>query len=120
MRNFFDSLPVFWKLATIRLTIYLYVIYINEWMASVEGFQSLSDMTPLEVEKMHHRCWVAVATTVIAFLDSGMTAIQKNGSLTADDMKTILAEMSPASTVKQTTTQQTTLTAAPQPETKPQ
>ena len=115
LRNFFDSLPVFWKLATIRLTIYLYVIYINEWMASVEGFDSLSDMTPLQITKMHHRCWVAVATTVIAFLDSGMTAIQKNGGLTADDIKILLAEMTPASTIKQTTSQQTTLTSAPQP-----
>ena len=37
----FDSLPLFWRLASIRLVIYLYVVAHTAWMASIEGFDSL-------------------------------------------------------------------------------
>jgi hypothetical protein len=91
------------------------VVGANEWFASVEGFNSEADMTALEIEKMHLRIAVVVATTLIAFLDSGLNAIQKNGSLSSADVRAILSEMSPGSTITQTA--QTTAAITP-PETK--
>ena len=102
--KFFDSLPLFWRLATVRLLIYLYVVGHNAWMASIEGFDSLSDMTPLQIEKMHANVLLAIATTIIAFLDNGMSIVKQHGTLSADDVRTILSE---TRTVSQTTTQET-------------
>ncbi len=115
LQNFFDSLPLFWRLATVRLIIYIFVVGVNEWFASIEGFTSETDMTPLEIEKMHMRIAVVMATTLIAFLDSGLSAIQKSGTLSSADVRAILSEMTPGSTVTQTA--QTTTAVSP-PETK--
>ena len=111
IQSFFDSLPLFWKLATVRLFIYLYVVGVNAWFASVEGFTSIADMTPLEVSKMHYRVALAIATTLIAFLDNGMSVVQKSGSFSADDVKKILSEMTPGASVRSTET--STISAAP-------
>jgi len=100
LKNFFESLPLYWRIATVRLTIYLYVVAHNAWMASVEGFDDVSAMTPLQIQKMHANIVLAIATTIIAFLDNSMTTIQKNGSLSADDIKGILAEMPPSNLPK--------------------
>ena len=100
--KFFDSLPLLWKLATVRLLVYLYIVGNNAWMASVEGFNSLADMTPMEIDKMHHRIIDAVAVTIVAFLDNASNAVAKNEQLTAADIKSIFADMQPGETVKQT------------------
>ncbi len=94
-----EGLPLFWKVATFRLVLYCYVVGNNAWMASVEGYQSLSELTPLELSKLHHRVAVAVVTTIIAFLDNGLQTIQKSTpNMTPDEVKTILAQWTPQGT----------------------
>ena len=61
-------------------------------------------MTPLQIQKMHANVLLAIATTVIAFLDNGMSVVKQTGTLSADDVRTILSE---TRTVSQTTTQET-------------
>ena len=53
---------------------------------------------------MHANVLLAIATTVIAFLDNGMSVVKQTGTLSADDGRTILSE---TRTVSQTTTQET-------------
>jgi len=85
----------------VRLLVYLSIVGANEWFASVEGFNSESDMSPLELEKMHVRIFVVVATTIVAFLDNSMKEVSQDGTLTAKDVKDIFANMQPHQTVSQ-------------------
>ena len=92
--NFVESLPLFWKLATFRLGLYLIVVGHGAWLAGIEGYNSIEDMTPLQVSKLHWNIVVSLVTTIIAFLDSGIQTIQKApGALSPEDIKKILADM---------------------------
>jgi len=66
------KLPSYWKLATIRCSIYAIVVGANAFMAGVEGYDALSAMTPLQKGKLSLNILIAMLGVWIAFLDNSM------------------------------------------------
>jgi hypothetical protein len=66
------SLPSYWKLATIRCSIYAIVVGANAFMAGVEGYDALSVMTPLQKGKLCLNILIAMLGVWIAFIDNSM------------------------------------------------
>lgn len=67
------KLPSYWKLATIRCSIYAIVVGANAFMAGVEGYESLSAMTPLQLGKLGLNILIAMLGVWLAFLDQSLS-----------------------------------------------
>ncbi|MGO9705593.1 MAG: hypothetical protein ACLPYZ_10265 [Limisphaerales bacterium] len=68
-KTIFDHLPVYWKLSTARCFVYAFVVAIASFNAGVEGYDSFSQMTSMQVLKLFLNITAVVATTWVAFLD---------------------------------------------------
>ena len=71
------SFPVAMRLATIRCTIYAAVVGANAFQAGVEGYDALSDMTPLQKAKLALNILIAVLGVWIAFLDQTLQSVKQ-------------------------------------------
>jgi hypothetical protein len=72
-----SQLPSYWKLATIRCSIYALVVGSNAFMAGVEGYTSLSDISGMAKVKLLLNVIVAMAGVWLAFLDTSLQKIDK-------------------------------------------
>jgi hypothetical protein len=72
-----SRLPVYWKLATVRCGIYAIIIGYNSFLAGVEGYDSLSQMSSLQIYKLCGNIGVSVLGVWLAFLDQTLTQIRK-------------------------------------------
>jgi hypothetical protein len=71
------KLPLLWKLKTIRCSIYAIVVGANAFDTGVEGFNSFTEMTPMQIGKLIEHIGVAVLTVWVAFLDQSMTEAER-------------------------------------------
>jgi hypothetical protein len=70
------TLPSYWKVATIRCGIYAIVVGWNSFQAGVEGFDTLTQMTQLQLYKLAGNITVAMLGVWLAFLDQTMTKLK--------------------------------------------
>jgi hypothetical protein len=67
------KLPPYWKLATIRCSLLCLLVGIQAFMAGVDGYDSLSQMSQLQLIKLYCGVGGAMLGTWMAFLDQTMS-----------------------------------------------
>lgn len=70
------KLPTYWKIASIRCSIYAFIVGSSAFDAGVEGYDSFSQMTGMEIIKLVGHIIVAAAGVWVAFLDQTMTQMK--------------------------------------------
>lgn len=68
------KLPSYWKLATIRCSIYAVIVGVSAFDAGVEGYDTFSAMTPMQLIKLALHIAVAMLGVWVAFLDQTMSS----------------------------------------------
>jgi uncharacterized membrane protein len=80
MSQFFQSqiakFPPYWKLASIRCSIYAIIVGVNAFFACVEGYSSFSDMSWLQIIKMCLNILIAILGVWVAFLDQTLARLR--------------------------------------------
>lgn len=76
MKLSFSRLPVYWKLSTIRCSIYAFISGASAFNAGVEGYTHLSDMTGLQKLKLAISIAVVLGGVWVAFLDQTLSKIK--------------------------------------------
>lgn len=97
IRMAIGTLPTYWKLATIRCSIYALIVGASAFDAGVEGYGSFTDMSPMQLWKLALNIIVAMAGVWVAFLDQSMSKV---GGQTVTDSVTLThtePKISPAS-----------------------
>ena len=69
------SLPRYWKLATIRCSIYTLTVGWAYFAGGMEGFDSFAEMTDFQIIKLIGGTIVAMLLVWIAFLDQTMSKL---------------------------------------------
>lgn len=76
MRAMFEKLPTYWKLATLRWALYSIMVGWGSFLAGVEGYTAMSEMTSLQKIKLSGGIVAAVIGSTLAFLDNTLTKVQ--------------------------------------------
>jgi hypothetical protein len=90
------NLPSYWKMAVIRCAIYAAISGGQTYLAGVEGYQDLVDMTGLAKQKLALNVFLAVISTWGAFIDQTITKMGGD-AVTPEKIKSVLADMNKAS-----------------------
>ena len=74
------KLPPYWKLATIRCSLYALIVGWQTFQSGVDGYDSLSGMSNLQLVKLYCGVLAAMLGVWLAFLDQTMSKYrdQKN------------------------------------------
>lgn len=78
VQTFFGKLPAYWKLSTIRCAIYALIVGWGVFKAGTNGFDSLANMTKLQVLDLAGDSVIAMLTVWIAFLDNTIQKVQSD------------------------------------------
>jgi len=71
-RRQMGKLPSYWKLATIRCSIYAIIVGASAFDAGVGGFDSFGQMTGMQLIKLSEHIAVAMLGVWVAFLDNSL------------------------------------------------
>lgn len=88
MKLIVGKLPTYWKLATLRCSIYALLVGWGSFQAGVEGFASFDDMTRMQLLKLAGNIATSMAGVWLAFLDQTLSRLQKQTPPTAEPTKT--------------------------------
>ena len=72
------QLPTYWRLATIRCSIYAIVVGWGAFQTGVEGYNAFSEMTQMQFYKFVGNIAIAMLGVWLAFLDQTMSAAKGN------------------------------------------
>jgi hypothetical protein len=71
------KLPSYWKLSTIRCSIYAIIVGVSSFDAGVEGFDNFGQMTRMQILKLCLHIMVAMLGVWVAFLDQTISKFNK-------------------------------------------
>jgi hypothetical protein len=71
------KLPTYWKLATIRCSIYAIIVGASSFDAGVEGYDVFGQMTNMQLIKLVEHVCVAMLGVWVAFLDQSLSKYNK-------------------------------------------
>lgn len=74
------KLPGYWKLATIRCSIYASVVGWGAFMTGTEGYDAFSQMTTMQVIKLSGGVIATMLGVWLAFLDQTLTKISSTSA----------------------------------------
>jgi len=80
IRRATGKLPVYWKLATIRCSIYALTVGWAAFLVGVDGYDSLSEMTQMQLIKLFGGIIAAMLAVWLAFLDQSLTKFNNNST----------------------------------------
>lgn len=72
----FGKLPVYWRLATFRCALYAGIVGWGVFKAGVNGFDSVSAMTPLQFWELMGDVAQAMFGVWLAFIDNTISKVQ--------------------------------------------
>lgn len=77
----FDRLNIYWQLATIRYSLYAFIVMVNTFDAGVEGYDSFSQMTGMQIGKLALHMAGAAVGAFLAFIDTVLARMKQPSSV---------------------------------------
>lgn len=112
----FEKLPVYWKLSTVRLLVYMFMVGWAGFNTGTEGYDTFSDMTRMAVIKLFGNViFGSMFGVLLAFLDQSLTKI--TGTSQVNETSTLKTDSTSGNVVqeRQTTAIQTQKINEPEP-----